>query len=65
MADRNPPRAVVNIWDLIEDPGIPRDVAQRAFARRRAAAEGITPPAIPDEDLPHLARHAHPTEGRQ
>lgn len=50
--------SVVNVWDLIADPDVPSDVVQRAFGRTRARALGITPAPIPDEDLPHLARHA-------
>jgi hypothetical protein len=49
---------VVNIWDLIHDPDVPSDVVQRAFGRTRARALGLPPAPIPDEDLPHLARHA-------
>ena len=50
--------SVINVWDLIADPDVPSDVVQRAFGRTRARALGLTPEPIPDEDLPHLARHA-------
>ncbi|MFI6814453.1 hypothetical protein ACIBG7_18725 [Nonomuraea sp. NPDC050328] len=49
---------VINLWDLIHAPDVPKDVVQRFLTRQRARTTGRTIPDIPAEDLPHLERHA-------
>lgn len=57
MTDRHPDRGVIDVWAVITDPDIPRDVGQRLLTRQRARALGITPEPCPEEDKPYLARH--------
>lgn len=48
---------VIDVWAVLADPEIPRDVGQRLLSRQRARAEGLTPDVVPEEDKPFLARH--------
>lgn len=48
---------LIDVWAVLEDPDIPRDVGQRLLTRQRARALGVAPDPVPDEDKPFLARH--------
>jgi hypothetical protein len=48
---------VIDVWDVLQDPEVPRDVGQRLLARQRARREGLTPDPCPEADKPFLARH--------
>lgn len=55
-----PSHPVIDVWAVLADPDIPRDVGQRLLTRQRAVQQGIQPEPCPDEDKPFLARHIVP-----
>jgi hypothetical protein len=57
QAPRYPDRPVIDVWAVLEDPDIPRDVGQRLLARQRARRMGVDPEPVPEGDKPYLARH--------
>ncbi|GIH69457.1 hypothetical protein [Sphaerimonospora thailandensis] len=48
---------IIDVWAVITDPDIPRDVGQRLLARQAAHRQRLTPEPCPDADKPYLARH--------
>jgi hypothetical protein len=52
-----PSHPVIDVWAVLADPDIPRDVGQRLLTRQRARAEGLIPDVVPEDDKPFLARH--------
>lgn len=49
--------SVIDIWAVLADPDIPRDVGQRLLTRQAAARRGLPIPPCPEDDRPYLARH--------
>lgn len=48
---------LIDVWAVLLDPDIPRDVGQRLLTRQRARGLGVTPDPVPDGGKPFLARH--------
>jgi hypothetical protein len=48
---------LIDVWAVLQDPEIPREVGQRLLARQRAVSSGVDPEPVPAEDVPFLSRH--------
>jgi hypothetical protein len=48
---------MIDVYAVLQDPDIPREVGQRLLTRQRARALGIEPEPCPDIDKPFLAKH--------
>lgn len=48
---------VIDVWAVLTDPDIPRDVGQRLLTRQRARSLGVDPEPVLEADKPFLARH--------
>jgi len=55
-----PSHPVIDVWAVLLDPDIRRDVGQRLLTWQRARAEGLVPEVVPEGDKPFLARHIVP-----